>query len=69
MNKITGKFNEHLADIFIKIFQIIFALLVVGMLLRENFNFYIFFVGLISSLACLTMGIVLYYNENEEGIK
>jgi len=65
--KRINKFNEQIAEIFVKIFQIIFAMLVIGMFLRERFDYNVFSVGLISSLVCLTTAISLYYNANKKG--
>ncbi|MBI5078703.1 hypothetical protein HZB08_01605 [Candidatus Saganbacteria bacterium] len=58
-----------MADIFVKIFQIVFAVLVVGMLVKEErFNVPAFLFGIIASLSLLTTAIVLYYNSfMEEG--
>ena len=58
----TKYFNRFLADIFVKIFQIVFAMMVVGMFLRDKFNVYIFTIGLIISIACLVVALVLYYD-------
>lgn len=60
--RIKSKFLEFLADIFVKIFQIVFASIVVGMFLREKFDGIIFAFGLLTSFAILTIAIILYYN-------
>jgi hypothetical protein len=66
---LKNKFKEQLADIFVKVFQIVFAMLVVGMFLRDRFDFNIFSAGLLASLACLTVAVVLYYNATAKGEK
>lgn len=60
--RIPNRFKEYLADIFVKVFQIIFAMLVIGMILKERFNISIFVLGLILSLGTLTVAILLYYD-------
>ena len=59
--KISSKFVEALAEILIKIFQIIFAMLVVGMVLKDKFHPGIFVFGIVSSSIMLTVAIFLYY--------
>jgi len=56
------KFIEQFADIIIKIFQIVFAMLVVGMLLQKNFDVRLFWTGVGTSVLCLTLALLLYYN-------
>lgn len=65
--KIKGKFLRFLADVFVKIFQIIFAMLVIGMFLREKFLFSLFVFGLIASFLSLTAAIFLYYTGTVKG--
>ena len=68
--KIKNKFKEYVADICVKIFQIVFAMLVIGMFLRDRFEIYIFYFGLFISLFTLTTAITLYYDFTikEEGL-
>ena len=59
---ITGKYLEFIAELFVKIFQIVFGLLVVGMLIQDRFNLRLFIFGLLGSLAALTAALGFYYN-------
>jgi len=65
--EIKSKFLESLADISIKEFQIVFTLLVIGMLLRDRFEFFLFIFGIIISFLLLTSSIILYYNGSIRG--
>lgn len=56
------RFEGYIADICMKIFQIVFAMLVVGMLLRNRFDVNIFGLGIFVSLFTLTAAIMLYYD-------
>ena len=58
------KFQEQLAEILMKIFQIIFGMLVVGMVLREHFEPVLFTLGVLLSSVVLAFAIQLYYNAN-----
>ncbi|MFH1825814.1 MAG: hypothetical protein ABH823_00795 [bacterium] len=58
----NNKFFESLADIAIKVFQIVFAMMVIGGFLKERFDFVVFSIGLVISAFCLTAAIMLYYN-------
>lgn len=66
---VKGDFIAFIAEIFVKIFQIVFAMLVIGIFLRDEFNYNIFFVGVVVSLFCLTTSISLYYNATVKGVK
>ena len=59
-------YKKFLADILIKVFQIVFAMLVVGMFIQDRFDSIVFLVGVIVSIFCLTVAIALYYNSVEE---
>lgn len=59
---IKSEFLEFLADVCVKIFQIIFAILVAGMIARKDFNLYMFIAGTIISCVILTLAIALQYN-------
>ncbi len=59
--KIKAKYLEFCAEICVKIFQIIFAMMVIGLLLREKFNAVLFISGMIGSLLVLSTALVLYY--------
>lgn len=61
------EFKEYLADIFVKIFQIVFAMLVVGMLLRDRFDVLIFVFGIVLSSVMLTVSIAIYYTTTKGG--
>ena len=56
-----NKFKEQMAEIMVKIFQIVFAMMAIGMFLREKFDIYIFLFGVLSSIICLIVAIMLYY--------
>jgi len=58
---INNDLLKFMAEVTIKIFQIIFAMMVVGMFLRDNFNSYIFIIGLLASIVLLTAAVFLYY--------
>lgn len=60
MNK--NSFKIFIADICVKIFQIVFAMIVVGMFLRERYNMGVFGFGLFLSFSTLTTAITLYYD-------
>lgn len=62
-----NKFKMFMADICIKIFQILFAMLVVGVVLRDTFNLSVFLVGIALSLIALTGGIFTYYDSTIRG--
>ncbi|MFC1571126.1 hypothetical protein ACFL31_01075 [Candidatus Margulisiibacteriota bacterium] len=64
--RIASKFKEYLADISIKIFQVVFAMLVIGMFLKEQFNIAVFVYGVLFSLVSLTTAVYLYYNATGE---
>jgi|GEM_PF-6603675 len=65
--RIKGKFLEFLADICVKIFQIVFAMLVIGMFLREKFEATLFFMGLGGSFLVLIFAVILFYNGSIKG--
>ncbi|HLD34783.1 MAG TPA: hypothetical protein VJB62_02870, partial [Patescibacteria group bacterium] len=59
--KFNNKFIKHLGDICVKVFQIVFATLVVGMMIKNRFDPIIFSIGSVASLILLTAAILLYY--------
>jgi len=56
------EFYNLLIDILIKIFQIVFAMLVVGLLLQDKFNHKLFITGIIASTVLLTCVMLIKYN-------
>lgn len=66
-SKQEAQFLVSLADIFIKIFQIVFAMMVVGVVVKDRFDPRMFSVGIIISSFCLTTSILLYYNAYIKG--
>jgi len=61
------EFKKFLSDVLLKIFQIVFAMLVVGMFVKDKFDGIIFYFGLAISLSTLTGAIFLYYNTTKRG--
>lgn len=57
---ITGKYLEFIVEIFVKIFRIIFGLLVVGRLIQDGFNLRLFIFGLLKSPSGIDGGLRLF---------
>ena len=60
------KFRYFLSDVLVKVFQITFGVMVVGMLVQKEFNLQVFIYGVLISGATLTMAIFLFYNTSWE---
>jgi len=66
--RVTKRFKELYVDVFVKIFQIVFAVLVIGPIVSGKFNPLVFILGIIASLLCLFVSskVALTIFEKEE---
>lgn len=66
---IKSDFLKFLANICVKIFQILFAMIVIGMFFRSKFDLVLFVWGVFSSFVMLTGALLLYYNGSIKEVK
>lgn len=65
MGKSKNNIFHFWEDIFVKTYQIIFGMMVVGALIQTNINILIFFIGIIGSLTSLMTAVIMF----DKGLK